>query len=268
MKGFNRYSVDELTSCLEGKKHKSHEFVAPFRINVYLRGKNQYLIMTNDISESISQGFGGEETEETRRIQEIADELGRRCSLYETQFREGKADGDGRIEQRVAEDFAKETGMWLSISEIFDIGIPGPCGNENDTYVSNEIIYKVNNLLNSSGSIIRLLQKVIWHNKLFVDTAYSLYAFTGFDGSSVMPILRQSFVHGAIPATDVEIETYMAALGFSKLEAKGHYSNGEYEVWDLFPRNVLKDNEGDIYVIDAEICQLNNFNFFSKGQRD
>ena len=72
-------------------------FVVVFKINIYICSKNQYLIMPNDVSESISQGFDGEETEETRRIQEIADELGRRCGLYETQFREGKADGDGRI---------------------------------------------------------------------------------------------------------------------------------------------------------------------------
>lgn len=136
------------------------------------------------------------------------------------------------------------------------LGIPGPCGNENDTYVSNGTIYKVNNLLNSSGSIIRLLQKVIWHNRLFVDTAYSLHAFTGFDGSSVMPILKQAFVHDAVPATNIEIETYMAALGFARLEGKGHYTNKEYEVWDLFPRNVLKDNDGDMYVIDVEIRKL------------
>ena len=46
--------------------------------------------------------------------------------------------------------------------------------------------------------------------RLILNTAYSLHAFTGFDGSSVMPILKQAFVHGAVPATDIEIETYMA----------------------------------------------------------
>jgi len=63
------------------------------------------------------------------------------------------------------------------MSDVFDLGVPGPSGNENDTYVSNDIIYKVNNLLNS-GSILRLLDRVMWHNNLFYDTAYSLYGFT------------------------------------------------------------------------------------------
>ena len=81
--------------------------------------------MTNDISESISQGFGREEDEETRRIQEIADELGRRCRLYETELRKGQANGNESVEQRVTETFAKENVMWIPISEMFALGIPG-----------------------------------------------------------------------------------------------------------------------------------------------
>lgn len=45
----------------------------------------------------------------------------------------------------------------------------------------------------------------------------------------------------------------MAALGFNHLDEIGRYSNGSYEVWDLLPRNVLRDKDGDIYVVDAEI---------------
>ena len=42
---------------------------------------------------------------------------------------------------------AKENGIWIPISDVFDLGVSGPSGNENDTYVSNDIIYKVNNAL-------------------------------------------------------------------------------------------------------------------------
>ena len=40
----------------------------------------------------------------------------------------------------------KENGIWIPMSDVFDLGVSGPSGNENDTYVSNDIIYKVNAL--------------------------------------------------------------------------------------------------------------------------
>ena len=212
--------------------------------------------MTDDIFESVSQRVDGEETAENSRIREVAYELHRRCQLYEAQFRDGeKHVSHFEIEQRVAELYARENGMWLPMSDDFDLGVPGPSGNENDTYVSNDIIYKVNNLLNS-GSILKLFAKIYMHNNLFYDTCYSLYAFTGFEGRTVMPVFKQSLVKNARPATPIEIETYMAAIGFLKLNEKGRFSNDVYEVWDVVPRNVLKDEEGDIYIVDAEIKLL------------
>ena len=211
--------------------------------------------MSYDISESVSQRGSGEETAENSRIHEVADELRRRCQLYEAQLRDGQSDVNHlEVEQRVAEQYAKDNGMWLSISDVFDLGVPGPSGNENDTYVSNDIIYKVNNLLNT-GSILHLLDRVMWHNNLFYDTAYTLHAFTGFEGRTIMPVLRQRLIKDAVPATAIEIETYMAAIGFTKLNDEGRYANDEYVVWDLVPRNVLRDKDGDIFIIDAEIAR-------------
>jgi hypothetical protein len=45
----------------------------------------------------------------------------------------------------------------------------------------------------------------------------------------------------------------MAALGFNREDVVGRYSNTDYIVWDLIPRNVLRDRDGDIFVVDAEI---------------
>ena len=44
----------------------------------------------------------------------------------------------------------------------------------------------------------------------------------------------------------------MAAVGFTKT-GLGRYENQDYSVWDLLPWNVLKDADGDIYIIDTEI---------------
>ena len=70
-----------------------------------------------------------------------------------------------------------------------------------------------------------------------------------------MPVLQQRLIKNATPATNIEIETYMAAIGFSK-KGDGRFANEKYEAWDLVPRNVLKDNEGDLFIVDAEIRVL------------
>ena len=213
-------------------------------------------IMNYDLLKPVPQGSDGAQDEENSRILEVTDELRRRCQLHEAELRNGKDDVNVLdIEHRCAEQFAKEHGCWLPIERVSELGEPGPSGNENDTYVSNDIIYKVNNLLNS-GSISRLLDKIICHNILFYDTAYTLYGFTGFGGRSVMPILQQQLIKNARPATQVMIDTYMAAIGFTKTGREGRFTNGVYEAWDLLPRNVLIDEEGDLYVVDAEIRKL------------
>ena len=138
------------------------------------------------------------------------------------------------------------------MERVFDLGVPGPSGNENDTYVADDAIYKVNNLLNS-GSLFRLLDKLKMHNEIFPETYYRLHGFTGFDGRTIMPILWQRRVADAEPTPQIAIDTYMAALGFNREGETGRYTNSTYTVWDLVPRNVLRDRDGDIYVVDAEI---------------
>ena len=209
--------------------------------------------MNDDISQSVPQGSIGAQDAENCRIEAIANELRRRCELYEAQRGDSHPHVSSfEIEQRVAEAYAKENGLWLPIERVFDLGVPGPSGNENDTYFSDDIVYKVNNLLNC-GSILRLFDKVKMHNEIFPDTFYQLYAFTGFDGRTIMPVLKQDFIKDAYPTPQIAIDTYMAALGFNREESIGRYTNGIYTVWDLIPRNVLRDQDGDIFVVDAEI---------------
>ena len=209
--------------------------------------------MDDDISQSVSQGGYGAYDEENRRIREVSNELQRLCRIHEEKLRDGQANG-GRfeIEQRMAEKYAKSQGLWIPMDEVFDLGDPGPCGNENDTYVTNHCIYKVNNLLNSGG-ICNLLEKILFHNTIFPNTFYQFYGFAGYDGRTVMPVLCQKRIRNAQPATQVMIDTYMSAIGFTKENTEGRFTNGDYIVWDLVPRNVLIDADGDVYVIDAEI---------------
>ena len=212
--------------------------------------------MSHDISKSVPQGGYRTQDAEDNRIAAIADELERLCAVHEAQ----RGDCQQNVtrfetEQRSAEQMAKSQGYWIPMMEVFNLGVPGPSGNENDTYVDEKVIYKVNNLLNS-GSITALLHKVLMHNAVFPDTAYSFYGFAGFDGRTVQPVIVQPRIANAHPATRIMIDTYMAALGFEKTAEEGRFRNNLYEVWDLVPRNVLVDDEGDVYVVDAEIKRI------------
>lgn len=212
--------------------------------------------MKYDIPESVSQGGNGEKTSENISVETVANGFYRRCKLYEEELRDGQEHVSlFDREQRIAERYAKETGIWMPMAEVFSIGVPGPCGNENDTYVTDDTIYKVNNLLNS-GSISKFFQKILLHNEIFPETSYLFHAFTGYDGRSVMPVLKQALIRNSRPATKIEIDTYMAAIGFVKCHEEGRYSNGRYVVWDVVPRNVLRDDSGDVFIIDAEIKAL------------
>ena len=251
LQGIKCQSFSALVSFVGSEIPKQAWYFAHLIVPLHKKG------MRNDVFESISQRGSGAEDTENRRIQEIADELKRRCRLYETKLRVGeKHVRPTEIEVYVAEEYAHEKKLWTSINDVFNLGIPGPSGNENDTYVANDTIFKVNNLLNSQGSIIQLFHKILLHNLLFTETSYSFHSFTGFPGSSVMPIFKQSLIKDSTPATAIEIGTYMAALGFFGTNTNGRFTNGEFDVWDLLPRNVLKDSEGDIFVIDAEIKLL------------
>ena len=156
-------------------------------------------------------------------------------------------------EKRAAESWAKEHETWMELTDIFSLGMPGPSGSESDTYLSTDgYIYKTNNMLHCGDSIIKTISKFIMYNNVFPDSAYSFVGFTGFVGRSVYPIVRQPFIHNSVPATRIEIDYFMAALGFERL-GDGRYTNRKYMLKDILPKNVLKDEYGDFFAIDAEI---------------
>lgn len=155
-----------------------------------------------------------------------------------------------------AEQMAREMDMWFEFSTLPALGTPMPSGVENDVYLSGEgnYIYKINNLM-TSKTILGLFERLCIHNSIFPQTNYTLYGFTGFGKGSIYPILRQDFICYEREATPVEIDTYMSALGFEKVNIST-FSNGKVIVSDLHPRNVLRDEEGDLFVIDADFTNI------------
>ena len=91
--------------------------------------QNHLIVMDYDILQSVSQGSDGAQDAENSRVKAIADELSRRCQLYEAQSGDGQTHVNPfEIEQRITESFAKEHGLWIPIDSVFDLGTPGPSG--------------------------------------------------------------------------------------------------------------------------------------------
>ncbi len=82
--------------------------------------QNHLIVMDYDILQSVSQGSDGAQDAENSRVKAIADELNRRCQLYEAQSGDGQPHVNPfEIEQRITESFAKEHGLWLPIDSVF-----------------------------------------------------------------------------------------------------------------------------------------------------
>lgn len=150
-----------------------------------------------------------------------------------------------------AYSLAKEMELWLNFQDVVKLGIPIPSGVENDVYLSEDgnTVYKVNNLM-LSHSVLNLLDRLILHNSIFPQTRYELYGFTGFGSNSIYPILQQDYIKDVTFSTPEDIKDYMESLGFQET-AEASFSNEDIVISDLYPRNVLKDLNGDLYVVDA-----------------
>jgi hypothetical protein len=151
--------------------------------------------------------------------------------------------------------YAKEKGLW--IDDLYSLGSPTNAGGYENTLAIDTIknvVFKSNNLFNANHSITVLLRQIQLHNILFPQTKYELVGFTGIDNGSkrspyIEVILKQDFVKNAEQATPFEINTYMESIGFQKID-EAKFTNGQYTVYDLYPRNVLRDERGIIYVVD------------------
>ncbi len=188
-------------------------------------------------------------------IEIFADKLRRRIA-ESTRDAQTNCSAVSRIESLIAEEIAREEGIWINFTDVATLGTPFPSGVENDVYLNADgnVIYKINNLM-TSKTISALFERLMIHNSVFPQTFYKLCGFTGFGNGSVYPILVQDFVPNEREATPIEIETYMAALGFTKI-TESTFNNGQIEASDLRPRNVLRDIEGDLFVVDAEFRRI------------
>lgn len=169
------------------------------------------------------------------------------------------------FEKSIAFDYARAHNVWYDdFHALGDKPLVG--GNEHTLRLDTKeiVVYKSNNLVNSRYLITNVIEKVEIHNTLFPETRYTIMGFTGIDnGKNETPnievVLGQNYMPGLTKAEPFEIKLFMENLGFEQTTPES-YVNGRFLVFDLFPRNVLKDAAGTLYVVDAEFRDIERLN--------
>jgi len=218
--------------------------------------------MNNEIHDRGTQNELGGCNSVSKQNKEITDRFRERAQQTAREFAENNARSKigfsqkQNIEKQVAFDLAQEHNLW--INDIYSLGKFFESGHEN-TIVLDEasgVIYKSNNLQNTFGNISTLFDTIDAHNTLFPETQYEIIGFTGFKNENRCPyievVLKQPFVDNVEHANYQEISDYMKSLGFQKIN-NHTFENDEYIVSDLHPRNVLKNSDGTMFIIDNRI---------------
>ena len=148
-------------------------------------------------------------------------------------------------------DWAISNNCWI---DRLTLGTYSDRGSENEVYASldSRYVYKLNDFRYSDDNLTPFFERVHIHNQLFPDCAYEFIGFAKNRDGKICAILRQPFIVAQREATQQEIDEELDRLGFKK-EQEGYFTNGEYDIFDAVPNNVLKGDDGHFYFIDTII---------------
>ena len=149
-------------------------------------------------------------------------------------------------------DWAISNNCWISKDFI---GTYSDRGSENEVYASldSRYVYKLNDFRYSDDNLTPFFERIHEHNQLFPDCAYEFLGFAENRDGKVCAVLRQPFILSQREATQQEIDKELENLGFSKELDGGYYTNGNYDIFDAVPNNVLMGDDGHLYFIDTII---------------
>ena len=149
--------------------------------------------------------------------------------------------------------WAQQQGCWFSdrsqFGDFFDRG------SENETYLSpdGKEIIKLNDFRYADDNLTSFFERIKAHNKYFDACPYRMVGFAENKDGKVCAVLSQPFITEARLATKEEIHEEFLRLGFWPEDNGEYYTNGQHDIFDAQPNNVLADDEGHLYFIDTII---------------
>lgn len=169
--------------------------------------------------------------------------------------------GEGRIQERLVEAWARITGCWFespdlylsSLSEVKDYGTESVVYFDVDKLVVRKLISL------KHYNVLRLaLDRIIIHNAVFSDSAMKVIGYGRNDDKQFVVVVEQPYCAGTV-VSEQERRDFMYAMGFEDAGADYgmhlNYKNSSLYIGDLNDYNVIKGESG-IHVIDAD-CRFN-----------
>ena len=172
-----------------------------------------------------------------------------------------RAERERAIEEKKKEllkKWAIATGNWhTDVSDFSDGKEPIGSGTDSDVYLSKDgkSVIKVSKGKPYGKRFRPDVDNVALFNTVFPGSRYTIEGYGEIDGKFVR-FLKQPFVDfsDSTPLTEGERVAYMEKLGFKPINKENTaFSNGEIVASDLQKSNVVRDRNGNVRVIDADM---------------
>ena len=172
-----------------------------------------------------------------------------------------RAERERAIEEKKKEllkKWAIATGNWhTDIADFTDQREPIGSGTDSDVYLSKDgkSVIKVSKGKPYGKRFRPDVDNVALFNTVFPGSRYTIEGYGEIDGKFVR-FLKQPIVDftSSTPLTEGERVAYMEKLGFKPINKENTaFSNGEIIASDLQKSNIVKDKQGNVRVIDADM---------------
>lgn len=164
-----------------------------------------------------------------------------------------------RVQIHGLKKWAIENGYWFDRN---DLGEFSDRGSENEVYMdsANEIVNKLNDFRYADDNLESFFRRIRIHNNLFPDCKYTLLGFSENNDGKTCAVISQSFIRAERVASIEEIAGALALMGFYPQLDGEYFTNGEIDIFDALPNNVLYGIDSNLYFIDT-ICLPSTNNY-------
>ena len=160
----------------------------------------------------------------------------------------------GKVQEERIEVWAKTVGCWVEDTSIYKktLGEKLAQGGEAVVYDTGNTVLKVIGLDYFIQPILAL-DRISLHNAYFEQTKMVVLGFGRNSAGDFVIIVTQTFFQGK-QMSDEDIQEYTERIGFGLVNPRNWtYSTPDIYLSDMHNENVLRAEDGVVYVIDCDI---------------